>query len=81
MTKDNKIFGIIRTTTISKEMMDLILEYVKEHATDILGYVPNDNDINGVGLNILVDIQDRIVEFTDFMETEYQTGGNNNEIQ
>ena len=66
---------------MNKEIMRLILEYIKEEATDILGYTPNDNDINGVGLNILVDIQDRVTEFTDFMETEYQTGGNNNEIQ
>ena len=58
---------------MDKEIMRLILEYTKEQATDILGYTPNDNDINGVGLNILVDIQDRITEFTDFMESEYPT--------
>ena len=66
---------------MNKETMDLILEYIKEQATDILGYTPNGNDLDGIISNISDDIQTRIAEFTDFMETEYQTGGKNNEIQ
>ena len=53
---------------MNKETIDLILIHAIEETTDILGYVPNDNDLYGVALNILEDIQDRIVEYTDFIK-------------
>ena len=66
---------------MNKETKKLMLEHIKEQTTDILGYTPNNNDLDGVISNILDDIQARVVEFTDFMQNEYQTGGKNNEIQ
>ena len=64
---------------MNKQTNVLILEHIKEQATDILGYTPNDNDLDGVLSNVLDDIQTRTVEYTDFMKSEYPTGGLNNE--
>ena len=53
---------------MNKETKNSILEYIKEQATDILGYTPNDNDLDGVLSNVLDDIQTRTVEYTDFIK-------------
>ena len=53
---------------MNKQKTDPILEYIKEQTNDILGYAPNENDLDGVLTNILDDMQDRIVEYTDFIK-------------
>ena len=44
-------------------------EHIKEELTDFLGYEPNPNDIDGILENVLTDINERINEYIERIDS------------